>query len=261
MKLPGNFGFLGVVRFFRFLGGTIHFLSYHLILGRRDTRLSRTAGMRLIVRPTVFHPRYFISSRSFAEFIDTLNLGGKRVLDVGTGTGILAIAAARAGAETVIATDINPNAALSVPDNAQANGVGDRVTAACMNLLSGFLSAPLFDVIIANPPKHAEEPRDLADRGGHGGPWHRDIAPLFDEASERLKPGGELYVMFSSHSDLGLIENLIERAGFNFRVVKKYSILIDSFVLYECTRRCFGFAAGSRLVAGNTCYKEGACER
>jgi predicted nicotinamide N-methyase len=64
--------------------------------------------MRLIVRPTVFHPRYFISSRRFAEFIDTLNLGGKRVLDVGTGTGILAIAAARAGAETVIATDINP---------------------------------------------------------------------------------------------------------------------------------------------------------
>jgi release factor glutamine methyltransferase len=244
MKLPGSFGFLRVVRFFRFLGGTVHFLSYHFILGRRDTRLSRTAGMRLIVRPTVFHPRYFISSRRFAEFIDTLNLGGKRVLDVGTGTGILAIAAARAGAETVIATDINPNAALSVPDNAQANGVGDRVKAVCMNLLSGFLPAPLFDVIIANPPKHAEESRDLADRGWHGGPQHRDIAPLFDEASERLQPGGRLYVMVSSHSDLGLVENLIERAGFNFRVVKKYSILIDSFALYECTRGALRIRGG-----------------
>jgi release factor glutamine methyltransferase len=169
-----------VVRFFRFLGSTIHFLSYHFILGRRDTRISRAAGMRLIVRPTVFHPRYFISSKRFAEFIGRLNLSGKQVLDVGTGTGILAIAAARAGSQRVIATDINPNAALSVPENARGNGVGDRVTAACMNLLAGFLPAPLFDVIIANPPKHAQEPHDLADRGWHGGPHHRDIAPLFD---------------------------------------------------------------------------------
>jgi hypothetical protein len=59
-----------------------------------------------------------------------------------------------------------------------------------------------------------------------------------------LKPGGELYVMFSSHSDLGLIENLIERAGFNFRVVKKYSILIDSFLLYECTREALRIRGG-----------------
>jgi ribosomal protein L11 methylase PrmA len=85
--------------------------------------------MRLTVRPTVFHPRYFISSERFAEFIDTLDLNGKQVIDVGTGTGILAIAAARAGAERVIATDINPNAALSVPENARGNEVGDRVTA------------------------------------------------------------------------------------------------------------------------------------
>jgi release factor glutamine methyltransferase len=157
--------------------------------------------------------------------------------DVGTGTGILAIAAARAGAERVIATDINPNAALSVPQNARGNGAGDRVTAVCMNLLSGLVAAPLFDVIVANLPKHPQEPRDLADRGWHGGPSHRDITPLFDQAYERLKPNGQMYVMFSSHSDLDLIDNVIKRAGFKFCIAKKYSIFIDSFVLYECTRQ------------------------
>jgi len=227
--------------FSRLFGSAIHFLSYHFVLRKRITRATRVAGMHLTVAPTVFHPRYFISSERFAEFIATLPLNGKRVIDVGTGTGILAIAAARAGAETVIATDVNPYAALSTSENASRNGVGDRVTAVCMNLLSGFLATPLFDVIVANLPKHAQEPRDLADRGWHGGPSHRDITPVFNQAYERLRPNGQLYVMFSSHSDLELLERLIKRAGFEFRVTKRYSIFIDTFVLYECTQpRCTG---------------------
>ena len=52
-------------RFRRFLRGFIHFFSYHLILARRSTRVTRAAGFRLEVRPTVFHPRYFISSECF----------------------------------------------------------------------------------------------------------------------------------------------------------------------------------------------------
>ena len=221
--------------FFRFLRNTIHFLSYHFILRRKTTWPTRVAGMRLTVRPTVFHPRYFISSQRFAKFIDTLDLSGKLVVDVGTGTGILAIAAARAGAGRVIATDINPNAVLSVPENARNNGADHRVAAICMNLLSGFVAAPLFDVIVANLPKHAQQPRDLADRGWHGGPNHRDIMPLFDQAYDRLRANGQLYVMFSSHSTLSLIEERIRRAGFNFRIIQTYPIFIESFILYECT--------------------------
>jgi methylase of polypeptide subunit release factors len=192
--------------------------------------------MHLTVRPTVFHPRYFISSERFADFIDTLDLRGKQVIDVGTGTGILAVAAARAGAATVIATDINPNAALSVPGNAWANAVGDRITAVGMDLLSAFVAAPLFDTIVANVPKHAREPRDVADKGWHGGPRHRYILPLFEQAYQRLKPDGRLYVMVSSHSELRLIEEVIKSAGFRFCIAKEYPILIESFVLYECIR-------------------------
>ena len=55
--------------FRRFLRRFIHFFSYHLILARQNIRVTRAAGFRLTVRPTVFHPRYFISSERFAEFI------------------------------------------------------------------------------------------------------------------------------------------------------------------------------------------------
>ena len=234
--------------FSRLLISTMHFLAYHFVLRRRTNSTTRAAGMHLTVRDTVFHPRRFISSERFVEFIDTLDLKGKRVIDVGTGTGILAIAAARVGAETVIATDINPNAVLSVPENACGNGVADRVTAVCMDLLSGFVASRLFDVILANLPKHAQEPRDLADRGWHGGSSHRYITPLFDQAYERLRPNGQLYVMLSSHSDLDLIEKRLEQAGFSFRIAKRYSIFVDSFILYECTPWRASSTPGFRLT-------------
>ena len=51
----------------RWLRKAIHFFSYHLILKRRATRVTRAAGFRLIIRPTVFHPRWFITSEFFAS--------------------------------------------------------------------------------------------------------------------------------------------------------------------------------------------------
>jgi len=223
--------------FRRFLRGFIHFFSYHLILARRSTRVTWAAGFRLAVRPTVFHPRYFISSECFAKFVDGLDLGGKSVVDVGTGSGILALAAARAGAANVMATDINPNAALTAAENARTNGLGDRVVAVCTNLLSAVAPHALFDVILSSPPKHAGEPRNLADRGWHAGPNYRDIAALFDQSRERLKPGGRLYVMVSSDSDLNLLGTLVDRAGFHARLVHEQSIFIESLIIYELIAR------------------------
>lgn len=222
--------------FRRLLRTVIHFLSYHLILSRRTTQVTRAAGFRLKVRPTVFHPRYFISSECFAEFIDGLDLRGKCVVDVGTGSGILALAAARAGAAYVVAADINPNAALNAADNARANGY-DAFSGVCSNLLAAFAPRPLFDVVLSSPPKHAGEPRDLADRGWHAGPQYRDIAALFEQARERLKPGGRIYVMVSSDSDLELFAQLIDRAGLRARIALERSILIESFIIFELVER------------------------
>jgi release factor glutamine methyltransferase len=221
----------------RLLRSTIHFFSYHLILKRRTTRVTWAAGFRLIVRPTVFHPRYFITSEFFASFIDRLDLNGKRVADVGTGSGILALAAARAGAANVTAVDINPNAALTASENARANGLGGGFTAVCSNLLSALAPSALFDVIISSPPSFPGEPRDVADRSWNAGPNYLDVAPLFDQARERLAPGGRFYLLVSSDSDLDLCSALIVRARFQARLAAERSIFIESLIIYELEPR------------------------
>jgi methylase of polypeptide subunit release factors len=215
------------------LRGTIHFLSYHFILKRNRIAVTKAAGFRLVVHPTVFHPRYFMTSEFFARFIGRLDLSGLRVAEVGTGSGVLSLAAARAGAPSVVAIDINPNAARTAQENARANGLGDRVTAVCSNLLSALAARPMFDVIISSPPSFAGEPRDLADRAWHAGPGYRDIAELFVQAHERLAPGGRMYLLLSSDSDSGLLGELVRQAGFRARPVEQSSILIEAFILYE----------------------------
>ena len=217
----------------RCLRGTIHFLAYHFILTRRGTRETRAAGFRLVVPPTVFHPKIFLTSEFFAGFIDGLELNGASVAEVGTGSGILALAAARAGAEEVVAIDINPSAATAARQNARLNGVGDRVVALCSNLLSAVAPRPLFDVILSSPPSFPGEPKDLADRAWFAGPGYRDIAPLFAQARERLKADGRFYLLLSSDSDIGLLGSMTRAAGFTARLVAERSIGFESFILYE----------------------------
>ena len=217
----------------RLLRKTIHRLSYHFILKSERTTVAHAAGFRLTVRPTVFHPAYFLTSEFFASFIGRQDWTGKRVADVGTGSGILALAAARAGAAQVVAIDINPNAAAAAGENAAANGLGDRVTVVCSNLLAALAPHPRFDVILSSPPSFPGEPLDLADRAWHAGEDYRDIALLFGQARERLAPGGRFYLLLSSDSDIEYLGMLVERAGFRWHLIAERSIMIESFVLYE----------------------------
>lgn len=51
-------------------------------------------------------------------------VAGRRVLDLGAGSGLVAVAAARAGARSVLASDPDPYSAAAVAVNAETNGVG-----------------------------------------------------------------------------------------------------------------------------------------
>jgi release factor glutamine methyltransferase len=214
--------------------GTVHYLSHRFILDRRSTRSVRAAGFRLTIYPTVFHPKMFLTSEFFARFLTTIDLNDKQVADVGTGSGILALAAAREGAKAV-ALDINPMAVSAAADNARANGLSDRVTALRSDLMSALTPAPQFDVIISNPPFFSGEPRDVADRAWVAGPGYRDIASLFEQARQRLKRSGTMYVLLSSDSDLQFFGQLIAKAGFRARIAAAFSIVVESMIIYELT--------------------------
>jgi ribosomal protein L11 methyltransferase len=87
------------------------------------------------------------TTRLCLESLETCLRPDQTVLDLGTGSGILAIAAALMGAERVVAVDIDPVAVGIARENAAMNGVEGRV-----QVLEGSLEAakPPFDLILAN---------------------------------------------------------------------------------------------------------------
>ncbi|MBN8983945.1 MAG: 50S ribosomal protein L11 methyltransferase, partial [Rhizobiales bacterium] len=75
-----------------------------------------------------------------------------RVLDLGTGTGVLAIAAAKALRKPVLASDIDPQAVVVASDNATFNNVGQLIDAVCATGFAApaFRARAPFDLILAN---------------------------------------------------------------------------------------------------------------
>jgi methylase of polypeptide subunit release factors len=215
------------------LRNVVHFFVYHLLLKRRRTAVTRIVGFHLVVPPTVFHPRYFLSTKIFAKFISSLNLEGCHVADVGTGTGILGLAAARSGAASVLAIDLNPSAACVAINNAHANGFANRLTALCCNLFNSVAEGYLFDAIVTNPPYLAREPKDLADRACAAGPHYRDISSLFKEAAKRLKPSGAVYIILSQHSDRDTLASFMQEAGLRIARIQERSAFIERLFIYE----------------------------
>ncbi|PTC02672.1 50S ribosomal protein L11 methyltransferase [Vibrio mediterranei] len=81
------------------------------------------------------------------EWLESLDLAGKTVIDFGCGSGILAIAAIKLGAAKVIGIDIDPQALTASKDNAERNGVADQLELFLpQNQPEGLIA----DVVVAN---------------------------------------------------------------------------------------------------------------
>lgn len=101
-------------------------------------------------------------------------LKGARLLDLGSGTGILAIAAVLLGGESAVAIDIEWPAAVSCGSNIRLNGVAEKILTICGELVC--LADSRFDLVIAN--------------------IYADILmPLADRLVELTRPGG--YILLS----------------------------------------------------------------
>jgi len=162
-------------------------------------------GLEFEVTPAVLIPRPD-SETVVLEFLALAkDKPQPRVIDIGTGSGNLAVAVAKQqrGAH-VTAVDASPEALAVAQSNAARHGVAERV-----RFLAGDLFAPLtpderFDFILSNPPYIAHEHLDklpvgvrdyeprIALDGGSGG--FAVFEKLVEQARHRLEPGGFLIV-------------------------------------------------------------------
>jgi ribosomal protein L11 methyltransferase len=121
-------------------------------------RIVITAPESLVIpisRSMGFGTGHHASTRLCLALLQRAQLAGRSVADIGTGSGVLAIAASKLGASRVVAIDADPDALVSARENVDGNGVASHVSLRQIDLgeLSGrggaAVGAP-FDVVLAN---------------------------------------------------------------------------------------------------------------
>lgn len=112
------------------------------------------------------------TTRSCLEELEGLaGLGGAEVLDLGSGTGVLAIAALKLGAARAVCVDLDARAVETARRNAGLNGVGDRATHV-LGTLADVPPGP-YDLVLAN--------------------LYADVLlPIAGELAQRVRPRGTL---------------------------------------------------------------------
>jgi HemK-related putative methylase len=208
------------------------------VLRRRLNRtvLEEVDGLSLVVLPEVFNPVVFrtgaILAKRAARFVASeLSTLAREpaVLDMGTGSGIGALAVAAAGCR-VTAVDINPEAVRCARINALVNRLEERVTVVEGDLFAS-VSGRRFDLVLFNPPFFRGAPRDRKD-----GAWRaEDVIERFARGlPNALSVGGCALIVFSSDGDEAGLLDALKTEGFEMTIAEQRDFGNEVVTVYLC---------------------------
>ena len=212
------------------------FLRLRFLLWQRRRHetlvLERILGIPLVVLPGVFNPTLF---RITPVLLDYLR---KRppdqpgaILDLGTGTGVLAVAAAEFG-HRVVATDIDPEAVRCARINVLLNDLAERVDVRQGDLFEA-VSGERFDLVVANPPYYSGEPSSRAERAFRAGDFPQRFA---EGLGDHLQPDGTALVVLSSDGIADLFIGCLEGEGFRVDIAASRDLISEVATVYRVTR-------------------------
>lgn len=196
-----------------------------------DGKIIKYLGKEFLVYPNTFWP--FTDSKPLVKNFQVRS--GESVLDVGTGSGVIAIFSCYQGAGKVVGVDINPAAIKSAKYNLKMHGFEKIMTVVESNLFEN-IAGQKFDVITANIPFRDKFAHDIVARAQ----WDTDFKTntrFFEEVGDHLNPGGRIYFVHSNFGETDRIKKLAKAAGFSVRSIGRESAdkaetkVFDAFLL------------------------------
>jgi HemK-related putative methylase len=197
------------------LVSSLGYALWRPVLRRRLGRvaLEEIDGVPLVVLPEVFNPAVYrtgtLLARAVAAWTPGLSEDAIRVLDLGTGSGVGAVFAARRGFQ-VVAVDVNPEAVRCARINALLHHLDERIDARQGDLFSP-VAGERFDLVLFNPPFFRGEPAGDLDRAWRG----TDVLERFAFGlSDALTPDGAALLCLSTDGDCDALLARLREGGF-----------------------------------------------
>lgn len=206
----------GLVPHLRHLAQPFVWLAYRRYLS--IPRWYRYREMYIRLLPTVFHPGWLVSIKILLEFAMELNTAGKRVLELGAGSGLISFSLAKKGA-LVTASDLNPKAILAMKESSLKNNI--QLTLVESDL---FDKIPFqhFDYIMVNPPFYPGRPKDDWERAFYCGADFDFFRGLFLQIRPFMGPRTHIYMILNEYCAIPQIIKIAEAEQIVFtRVYQK----------------------------------------
>lgn len=188
----------------------IFFLSRYL----RKERHYSYRGIKLLIPPGIFHPGLFFSTKLLLNHISNYNLTGKKVLELGAGSGLISIYCKKNGA-IVTASDISENAVRNLEINSAGNS--SPITIIRSDL---FDNIPVndFDMIIINPPYFAKDPVNESGYAWYCGKDFQYYKKLFSQLGLFSNEKSVILMILSEYCSIAEIIKIAETNNFIFRL-------------------------------------------
>jgi release factor glutamine methyltransferase len=191
------------------------------------TRTYNYGGIHLEIPPEVFHPGFFFSTRLLLNYIKQLPLGDKKFLELGCGSGLISISAARKKA-IVTATDINGIAIDFLEKNSRQNHA--ELTIIQSDLFND-IPEQLFDIIAINPPYYKKQPLAAIDYAWFCGENGEYFSNLFKGLARYTHPDSIVLMVLFDGCDMKMIGDLASQNGFRLDCVfSKQNLLEKNFI-------------------------------
>lgn len=194
-------------------------------------RIYRHGDILLEIPPGVFHPGYFFSTKLLLNSIDRLQLKGKTLLELGAGSGLISIYAARKGA-VVTATDINPVAVDCIKKNSERNQVEFKII---QSDLFRDIPPQRFDIMAINPPFYKKKPITAGDFAWYCGENGEYFSGLFNRLINYIHDRTAVMMVFSEECDLKMIEGIASAHGFGMQKILTKKAIWEYLYIYRVT--------------------------
>lgn len=184
-------------------------------------------GKKFIVYRNVFWPYQdsYILTRNY-----NVN-SNESILDVCTGSGVLAVMSAYKGAEKVVAVDINPDAVECAKANAKLHGFSENIDVRLSDMFSA-LENEQFDVITGNLPFRDKKASNLSELSM----WDTDLQAhkkFFSGINNCLNPEGRIYLLQSNFGAVDEMRKMADDSGFSASLIGEEAVGgIDPRVFY-----------------------------
>lgn len=193
------------------------------------TRTYSYKGIHLEIPPQVFHPGFFFSTKLLLRYISSEHLNHKVFLELGAGSGLLSIYAAKRGA-FVTATDINPVSIECISLNAEQNAVEIR---AILSDVFDNVSLQHFDYILINPPYYKKTPSSFREYAWYCGENGEYFQKLFKGLAGFIDESSNVLMVLCDGCDLQMIKYLAAKNSFSMKCVLTYTTIMERNYIFK----------------------------